>query len=45
MEIVKSKCERCNKEIYVNIINYREPLFCTLGCMAIYQKELEERLT
>ena len=45
MEIVKTKCENCNKEIYVNKINYKEPLFCTLSCMSMYQKEMMETLT
>ena len=45
MEIVKTKCENCNKEIYINKINYKEPLFCTLSCMSMYQKEMMETLT
>ncbi len=33
MELVETKCAKCNKEIYLYKEYIREKMFCTLGCM------------
>lgn len=36
MTIVEVKCEKCNKEIFVNKNCIRKEMFCTIGCMDSY---------
>ena len=42
MEIVEIKCSNCDKDIYVQKDYVREKIFCTIGCMQIFDKKVEK---
>ncbi len=42
MELIEVKCRNCHKEIYIQHDHVREKMFCTLGCMSIYEIHPEE---
>lgn len=40
-EIVEIKCDNCGKDVYVRRDFVRENMFCTLGCMDRFKKEIK----
>lgn len=37
MELIEIKCRNCHKGIYIENDHVREKMFCTLGCMNIFE--------
>lgn len=43
MEIVEVKCKNCEKTMYILDECVRKDMFCTLGCMGDFEKEMTRR--